>query len=108
MNRPGGVGRVVKLNDDGTINVKYLLGGSDKNLGLQYVRLHTVAGANVATAPDLRDYNGNEVSKGDVVSIHGSTGDIAGTGVIIGRNRYAQPRAFNAANSLSLAHVFAT
>ena len=37
MNKHGGVGRVMKINADGTVNVKYILGGSEKNLDLKYV-----------------------------------------------------------------------
>jgi hypothetical protein len=32
INKPGGIGRVVKTNDDGTYNVKYVLGGLDKKV----------------------------------------------------------------------------
>jgi hypothetical protein len=90
INRPGGIGRVVKVNPDGSINVKYLLGGSDKNLALAYVSLHKVSGVVdtpvPAAVPELRYYDGTPVGDGHAVSIHGSTGDIAGTGVIVGRN----------------------
>ena len=37
MNKQGGVGRVAKVNADGTVNVKYILGGSEKNLELIHV-----------------------------------------------------------------------
>jgi hypothetical protein len=37
INKPGGHGRVVKVNDDGTVNVKYVLGGSEKCIDAQYV-----------------------------------------------------------------------
>lgn len=37
INKPGGVGRVTKVNvETGTVNVKYVLGGSEKNVELKY------------------------------------------------------------------------
>jgi hypothetical protein len=44
INKPGGHGRVVKVNDDGTVNVKYVLGGSEKGIDVKYV----AAGVHVA------------------------------------------------------------
>ncbi|GLD94780.1 hypothetical protein PINS_up003404 [Pythium insidiosum] len=38
MNKMGGVGTVSKRNDDGTYNIKYILGGSEKNVSPVYVR----------------------------------------------------------------------
>jgi hypothetical protein len=90
INRPGGIGRVVKVNADTTVNVKYLLGGSDKNLALTYVRVHKVSGVPEtpppAAVPELRFYDGTPVVDGKAVTIHGSTGAIAGRGVVVGRN----------------------
>ena len=40
INKPGGVGRVTKINADGTVNVKYILGGSERNLTLDLVTAH--------------------------------------------------------------------
>ena len=38
-NKPGGVGRVVQYNaKDGTVNVRYILGGMDKDVKLKYVK----------------------------------------------------------------------
>ena len=39
INKPGGVGRVSKVNDDGTYNVKYALGGSEKNVDRKWIRV---------------------------------------------------------------------
>jgi SNF2 family DNA or RNA helicase len=38
INKPGGVGRVWKVNDDGTFDVKYALGGSEKKIDRQWIR----------------------------------------------------------------------
>jgi hypothetical protein len=39
VNKPGGMGRVVKINDDGTYNVKYtVLGGLEKKIHWHWVR----------------------------------------------------------------------
>jgi len=38
MNRPGGVGRIIARNSDGSYDVKYVLGGVDKSVEPQYVR----------------------------------------------------------------------
>ena len=32
MNKPGGAGRILRANADGTYDIKYLLGGSEKNI----------------------------------------------------------------------------
>ncbi len=37
MNKPGGTGRVTKINEDGTLNIKYVLGGSEKKVELKWV-----------------------------------------------------------------------
>lgn len=38
INKPGGVGKVTKINDDAkTINVKYVLGGTERNVEWKYV-----------------------------------------------------------------------
>uniref|UniRef100_A0A7S2RR60 MCM3-like winged helix domain-containing protein n=1 Tax=Mucochytrium quahogii TaxID=96639 RepID=A0A7S2RR60_9STRA len=37
MNKPGGTGRVQKVNDDGTYNVKYVLGGTERNVAEHYI-----------------------------------------------------------------------
>ena len=38
INKPGGAGRVVRLNEDGSVNVKYILGGTEKNVASKYVK----------------------------------------------------------------------
>ena len=41
INKPGGVGRVIKYNFNGkqsTVNVRYILGGVDKDIDLEYVK----------------------------------------------------------------------
>ena len=55
INKPGGHGRVMKLNDDGTINVKYVLGGSEKRVELKYVE------AVGAQKKEKRDVKSDEV-----------------------------------------------
>ena len=41
INKPGGVGKVVRLDTGGgSIDVRYLLGGSERGVELQYVRRH--------------------------------------------------------------------
>ena len=37
MNAPGGVGRVTKLNQNGTYNIKYILGGAESNVESMYI-----------------------------------------------------------------------
>jgi hypothetical protein len=41
INKPGGIGRVVKTNDDGTYNVKYVLGGLDKKVPPHWIKAVT-------------------------------------------------------------------
>ena len=39
MNKPGGVGRVIKCDGkEGTVNVRYILGGVDKDIDFEYVK----------------------------------------------------------------------
>ena len=38
INKPGGAGRVVRVNEDGSVNVKYILGGTEKNVASKYVQ----------------------------------------------------------------------
>ena len=38
INKPGGTGRIVKVNDNKTINVKYILGGTEKNVEIKFVK----------------------------------------------------------------------
>jgi uncharacterized membrane protein YhhN len=37
MNAPGGVGRVTKINQDGTYNIKYVLGGAESNVESMFI-----------------------------------------------------------------------
>ena len=44
INKPGGVGKIVKIHSEGTttvaVDVKYILGGTEKDVELQYVKKH--------------------------------------------------------------------
>eukprot|EP00562_Extubocellulus_spinifer_P006790 CAMPEP_0178525444 /NCGR_PEP_ID=MMETSP0696-20121128/30184_1 /TAXON_ID=265572 /ORGANISM="Extubocellulus spinifer, Strain CCMP396" /LENGTH=426 /DNA_ID=CAMNT_0020156855 /DNA_START=204 /DNA_END=1484 /DNA_ORIENTATION=- len=44
INKPGGVGKIVKIHSEGTtivaVDVKYVLGGTEKDVELQYVKRH--------------------------------------------------------------------
>ena len=39
VNKPGGAGRIWKVNEDGTYDIKYLLGGSERSVERQYITL---------------------------------------------------------------------
>ena len=39
VNKPGGAGRIWKVNDNGTYDIKYLLGGSERGVEKQYITL---------------------------------------------------------------------
>ena len=41
VNKPGGAGRIWKVNEDGTYDIKYLLGGSERSVERQYITLRT-------------------------------------------------------------------
>jgi len=38
INKPGGVGKIVRDNKDGTFDVSYILGGGEKNVELKYIQ----------------------------------------------------------------------
>ena len=38
INKPGGAGRVSRVNEDGSVNVKYILGGTENNVASKYVK----------------------------------------------------------------------
>ena len=50
MNKPGGAGRVWKVNDDGTYDVKYLLGGTERRVQVAYITKKDL----VSVAPDRK------------------------------------------------------
>lgn len=50
INKHGGVGRLMKDNGDGTFNVKYLLGGSERRVDRCYIQCNAVAGADPGEA----------------------------------------------------------
>ncbi len=39
VNKPGGAGRIWRVNDNGTYDIKYLLGGSERGVERQYITL---------------------------------------------------------------------
>ena len=39
VNKPGGAGRIWKVNEDGTYDIKYLLGGSERSVERIYITL---------------------------------------------------------------------
>ena len=49
MNAPGGVARITKINQDGTYNLKYVMGGSESNVESMYIKeqvfTDTISGA---------------------------------------------------------------
>ncbi|EQC36704.1 hypothetical protein SDRG_06138 [Saprolegnia diclina VS20] len=45
MNKLGGTGRITSLNDDGSVNVKYVLGGQDKNVRKEFITSTAAAAA---------------------------------------------------------------
>jgi hypothetical protein len=51
MNRPGGTGRVTKVNGDGTYNVKYILGGSDKSVHPAFMDVQPASGQQASSSP---------------------------------------------------------
>ena len=42
-NKQGGVGRITKVNDDDTVNIKYHMGGSEKNCEVEFVTIYSTA-----------------------------------------------------------------
>ena len=50
INKPGGVGRVVAVNtENGSIDIKYVLGGVEKGVEFEFVELHKFVGDEEAT-----------------------------------------------------------
>eukprot|EP00514_Thraustochytrium_sp_LLF1b_P010307 CAMPEP_0184551224 /NCGR_PEP_ID=MMETSP0199_2-20130426/24065_1 /TAXON_ID=1112570 /ORGANISM="Thraustochytrium sp., Strain LLF1b" /LENGTH=746 /DNA_ID=CAMNT_0026946319 /DNA_START=37 /DNA_END=2274 /DNA_ORIENTATION=- len=41
INKPGGVGKITKCHEDGTFNVSYVLGGSEKKVERRYIKSRT-------------------------------------------------------------------
>jgi hypothetical protein len=68
INKAGGAGRISQVNDDGTYNVKYALGGSEKNIDEKWVRevhseVHSSPVKAVAVSP-AEEADGTECGRG--------------------------------------------
>ena len=74
INKPGGVGKVITCTPatdttPATVTVKYVMGGTDKEIPVEYVQLHAAAAASSPTRSDRRQ------STGDVVVEEEEEGD---------------------------------